>query len=478
MTCKYCGAEVPENADFCPKCGGIVDNGGDNKKKGSPKEIKPIEKNRRGSLTGLITALVIVAALLLACVAAALLDYFDIVDVPFIELGQAAGSDTGERPGARSKQPSIKLDPNNERHCLVTVFAKAGTTLIYETSDGSRKEAEVPKESYVKFSVAFSSLIPQEPLETETVSVVPKVYTVNDDGTETLIEGFEPIEIDVPKMEVSFDNEGEIVSNDGTAVISGRVTPADAEIRFDGVTAEVGHDGSFSRVLAYPESGEYTAEFEARRPGYRVERRSFRVRVEVPETGVIQFPWEYGDLSFTQRVKNDADIPLEVWGRVPAGATVTASCANEAVIITEPSVDANGKFSFVVTMPAAGDYEISIRCSFSSGESVERVLHVQRAPEWRAYVEGSWAMSYEALCFASRQAYKLSGTVVEVVEDGDVLTVLLDIGDGKTVMLKYHNHYPNAGSLEVGSEHTGIYGHPLGKNDDGTPVVYVWFVID
>lgn len=478
MTCKYCGAEVPENADFCPKCGGIVDNGGTDKKKRDRKEIKPIEKNRRGGLTGLIIALVVVAALLLVCVAAALLDYFNIVDVPFIELGQNGGSGTGFLQPASSKEPSIKLDPNNERHCLVTVFAKAGTKLVYETAYGTRKEVEVPNESYVKFSVPFSALIPQEPLETETVSVVPKVYTVNGDGSETLVEGFEPIEIGVPDLEVTFDNGGEMVSDDGTALISGRVTPAETEITIGGVKAEVAYDGSFSHALAYAESGEYTAEFEARCPGYRVFRRSFSVKVEVPETGVIQLPWEYGDLSFTQRVKNDADAPLEVWGRVPAGASVTASCANEAVIITEPTVDENGRFSFVVTMPAAGDYEILIRCAFSSGESVERVLHVQRAPDWRAYVEGSWAMSYDALCFASRQAYKLSGTVTEIVDDGDVLTVLLDIGDGKTVMLVYHNHYPNAGSLALGSVHTGIYGHPLGKNDDGTPVVYVWFVID
>ena len=478
MKCKYCGADITEKTDFCPKCGGIVDaEETDEKEKGSGMASFR-EKSSRGGMTGLIIALVIVASLLLACLAAALLDYFGVIDLPFIDFGPRTTDGPGVLPDNTGKAPTVEPDPDKPDHWLITVYAKAGTTLIYESSDGTRKTVEVPEGGRIKFSVARSALMPNEPIDGETCQVVPTIYTVDAEGGETLIEGFEPITLDVPELDIRFDNSDAIDSADGSAVISGSAAPSRTEITVEGVSVAVGEDGSFSHTLSFSEAGEHTVALEARCPGYRIFRHSFTVTVEAPSAGIIQFPWEYGDDTFTQRVKNDADTPLEVRGRVPAGSIVTASCENPAVTMTVPTVDDAGVFVFTVTMPEAGDYEISISCAAPSGELSERVMHIQRAPDWRAYVEGSWAMTYEALCYASKQAYKISGTVTEIVEDGDCLSVMLELEDGRTIMLRYYDHYPNAGSLEVGSVHTGIYGHSMGRNEDGVPVIYVWFVID
>lgn len=468
MTCKYCGAEVPETEDFCPECGGIVDRDEPEKKK----ERASREKGSPRINIGLLAALLIVSVLLLAGLCVGALGLFGVIDLPKISF--VSGSSNGS-----GKAPQIEPDPENADHFIVTVFAEAGTALIYENTDGARKEVSVPSTGSVKFRVPLSALIPCEPLESETIEVVPIVYTKNEDGSETRIEGFTPVTVSVPAISVSFDNGDPIVSADGTAAISGSVDPCWVSVTIDGAEVYVGQDGVFSHTLSYYGAGEYTAVFEARYPGYRIFRHSFTVTVEeASAVGMIQFPWEYGDDEFSTRVKNNAETPLEVYGRVPAGATVTAACASQYAELSEPTVAGDGTFSFTVAMHAAGDYELLIHCVTPSGESDERVLHVQRAPEWRSYVESSWASSYEALRYASKQAYKIGGTVTEVIEDGECLVVLLDMGGGNTIILRYYDHYPNAGSLAVGSVHTGIYGHSLGRDENGVPVIYVWFVID
>lgn len=467
MICKYCGAQVPDNEDFCPECGGIVDREEDTEKKIEMKQTKRKAGRSRGGMKVLIIVLAVVALLLVSMLTAVILDYFGVIELP-----------VSFTRGDNGKAPSIERDADDPGRYLVTVYAKPGTKLIYETSRGSRDEVEVSRQGYVVFSVPDTALIPQEPIEGETCMVMPIVYAVGEDGSETPVAGFTPIEVRVPEINISFGCDDHITAKNGSAEITGRIDPADAEVIIAGESVEVGQDGSFAHAVAFSETGEQTVGLEARRPGYRVLRRSFTVTVDVPAVAFIQFPWEYGDESFTQRVKNNADTPLDVWGRVPAGSKLTVSSASDGVELTDPTVDADGVFRFTVTMPRAGDYELRVICAAPSGESIERVLHVQRAPEWRAYVESSWAMSYDAIRYPSKQAYKISGTVAEVIEDGDLMVVVLDIGNGNTIILRYHHHYPNAGSLAVGSVHTGIYGYPTGRNEDGIPEVYVWFIID
>ncbi|MBO4384337.1 MAG: hypothetical protein J5854_02800 [Clostridia bacterium] len=414
-----------------------------------------------------IISLFIIVLILLAGLGAVVLDHFGVIELPISCAGLG-----------KTKAPTIEQDSEDPGRYFVTVYADPGTKLVFETSRGNRNEAEVSRKGYVVFSVPDTGLIPPEPIDGGTCLVTPKIYKIGDDGSETLITGFTPVEVNVPAIKISFDNGDHIAAKNGSAEISGRVEPAGSAIIIAGESVEVGQDGSFSHAVAFKEAGEQTVAFEARCPGYRIFRKSFTVTVDAAAVAFIQFPWEYGDETFTQRVKNNADTPLEVWGRVPAGSRVTVSSASESVGLTDPTVDGDGKFLFIVTMPTAGDYELRITCAAPSGEVVERVLHVQRAPEWRSYVESSWAMSYEALSYSSKRAYKISGKVTEVIEDGDSTIVRLDIGGGQTVILHYHHHYPNAGTLELGSVHTGIYGHPTGKNADGDPEVYVWFIID
>lgn len=468
MTCKECGKEIPADAEFCPECGVIVD------RDEPPKGKREQNKRNRGLSNGLLIAILVVASLLLIAVTVLILDLSGVID---LHLWKAAKDELpAGQPEGVTKAPSIEMDASDGERLFVTVYAKEGSVLIYESNDGARKETEVPAAGSVKYIVPFSSIIPLEPIDGETVSVTPKVFIRSADGAETPIV-FTPVEIPVPALTVVFDSEQPVLEN-GSAVISGRIQPCGEGCRVTVNGENVGLDGEgrFSHTVSLDEAGEYELVFEAKSAGYRAFTRTFRVTVTAP-SALIQFPWEYGDTAYDQRITSDRE-DIKVKGRVPAGSSVTVSCFSENAALTEPAIGEDGEYSFTVTMAQPGDYELNIVCVTPSGERAERVMHVQRAPDWRAYVESSWKMSYEALKYASSQAYKISGTVTEIIEDGDYIRALLDIGDGKTIVIVYHHHYGAAAPLEVGSKHTGLYGHPLGRNENGVPVVYVWFVIN
>ncbi|MCR5610311.1 MAG: zinc-ribbon domain-containing protein [Clostridiales bacterium] len=389
-------------------------------------------------------------------------------------------SNKNNSPTGTNKAPIIEQNPEDASSYFVTIYAKEGKVLIYETSDGTRKEVTVPSSGFVKFKVPVSSLMPNEPVDGTTYAAKPKVYIKNDDGTETLIDGIEPIMLQIPAINVRFDNADTIVSEDGSVEISGHVDLIATEIKINGEAVEVAQDGSFSHTVKYEDTGDYVIEAEGRLAGHQVYRHSFNVTVmqAKPSVSLIELPWQYGDNTYSQRVKNAVDT-IEVRGRVPAGSTVNASCPGSTnATITTPVVNADGTFTFSVQMAVAGDYKLLITCTTSDGRYSEREMHVQRAPEYMPYKNGALQMNYASFAYSTSQAYKISGTVTEIIQDGDFILAKLTTADGKELIIEYHNHYGTAGTITVGKTYNNIYGRSLGLNDDGIPQIYVWFVDD
>ena len=196
-----------------------------------------------------------------------------------------------------------------------------------------------------------------------------------------------------------------------------------------------------------------------------------------PATPLVQLPWEYGDYEFSQRVKSSVDT-IEVRGMVPIGSTLEASCESSNAAITIPVVGDDGVFKFNVKMAYPGDYKIHLICTSESGQVSERDVHVQRAPEYSKYLSGAWQMNFASFAYNSSQAYQIKGTVTEILEEGDYVLATMELTDGNTIVIEYHNHYGSAGDIVVGKAYEKLYGRPLGLNDDGIPQVYIWFVED
>lgn len=192
----------------------------------------------------------------------------------------------------------------------------------------------------------------------------------------------------------------------------------------------------------------------------------------------VLFPWEYGDTDYTQRVRYDIET-IEIRGRVPEGSRVTAECpgTNNAAI-TKPSVKLDGSFTCNLRMFVPGDYTVIITCTTPNGESLSREMHVQRSPEYSKYKLSAKEVSFSQLSESSAQALRIRGRVTELLREDDMVLAVMELTDGNTVVLEYHQHYGSAGTLTPGKNYEKIYGRALGLNTDGIPQIYVWFIDD
>ena len=427
--------------------------------------------NRGGKGNGLGTAIKIVAVI----AALALLG----VAAWLIANGIKSCTDDKTSPTGTSKEPTIEVNPDKEGYYLVTVPAKEGKVLIYETEFGKRSEVTVDSKGYVKFNVPASSLMTTEPVESSMYEAKPKIFIRNEDGTETPIENIPSVMLPVPEIEISYNNEDNIVSEDGKVEISGHIDLIGTALTVNGENVPINQDGSFSHEVVFEDTGDYTVPVTGRLGGYQVYNHSFNVTVEkaTPAENLIQLPWEYGDTTFTQRVKSSVDT-VEVRGMVPAGSTLEPSCESTNAALTVPTINDDGTFSFNAKLAYPGDYTIHLVCTSEFGQVSERDIHVQRAPDWSNYRAGAWQMNYASFSYKSTQAYNIKGTVTEILKNDDYILATMELTDGNTLVIEYHNHYGSAGLIEVGKTYEEIYGRPMGLNEDGVPQFYVWFVDD
>ncbi|MBR0135243.1 MAG: hypothetical protein IJM18_03505, partial [Clostridia bacterium] len=97
-----------------------------------------------------------------------------------IASGIKSCSSASKSPTGSNKAPIIERDPDDPSIYYVTVFAKNGKVLIYETSNGTRQEATVDTGDSIKFKVFEGSLMPTEPIDDVSYPAQPKVYVKND----------------------------------------------------------------------------------------------------------------------------------------------------------------------------------------------------------------------------------------------------------------------------------------------------------
>lgn len=374
--------------------------------------------------------------------------------------------------------PVVEQSADNPDIYFVTVHAAEGTNLIYETADGTRTAYTVPKSCQAIFKVPVSGLLPGEPVDGSVYYATPKVLISNEEG-ETAIP-IDPIAIPVAPLEITFDNEStDIVTKDGTAVISGRIEYINAVLTIDGEQVEVAGDGTFKKTLSFEEAGTYSVPVEAKLPNYQIAKRTFTITVDTPVIGdpdaIIQMPWDYGDYTFSQRVVNSVES-IDVRGKVPEGSTVTASSESTNATITTPTVDADGTFHFTITMAKAGDYTVRVTCKTPQGVDYEREIHLQRQPDYSSYIQNAWAMDFAAFSFGNSQQYKIEGKIKKILHDGDYYLAEFELTDGHTVVIEYHPHYGSAAAIEEGKSYSQVYGRSWGFGDDGNIRFYVWFI--
>ena len=378
-----------------------------------------------------------------------------------------------------SKDAIIMTDEANPGNKIIKVFAKRGSVLVYENSAGQQQETTVSKKGYVLFTVPIAALLPNEPIETATYEAFPIIYIKNpENGMLEKMENIGSVTIDVPTLTLTCENPASFECENGICTIKGKLGDISAGLFINNEQVAAAQDGSFEKELKFEAPGEYNIIVEARKNGYKTERISLSAVVaEPPDPGKIVEISE----DFITRASHSAEF-IEVKGKVPAGTQIAVRSDDpEFQLKAEPTVDAEGNFSFTVNLPRTEkNYTMTIVATLSSGTVIERPFCVQRPPTYSEFVQKCWAFSYDDVCkpaLFGKQGFEIKGEISEIIEDGDYLKAKLTAAGGETLTIIYYDHYAAASHLEVGQSYV-MYGIPQQLNADGTPEVFIWFVND
>ncbi len=422
----------------------------------------------KGSASGLRIA--VIALAVTAVIAAGLIAYTLLND---ISIG-------GE------KTNKVIVNPNNPDSYYITVYAKAGSILVYEDSTGAQTEQQVPEKGYVTFNVASDRLRPITPIEGESCDIYPSVSIKNEDGTLTKLE-IPRITLRVPTLNASFETAEAITSDNGVIEIKGHVdlTQTDLQnnppvVTINNETVQPAPDGSFTYTTKL-DKGEYGIVGEIKLGGYMIMRRTFKVTVnkQLTASDIIAIPEEVDT-----RVLN-VETSIEITGTVPAGAVLQVVPKDaECTVKDQPTVDENGNFRFSVNLPTAAKcYELQLTATLADGTVYTRPFFVERPPVFNEYVPTVWKGDYSEMSkpvhITDLRGFVIEGTVTEITYDDDYLVAMFALNDGHTISIEYHDHYPAARRhpLEAGKQYK-LYGFSKGVNESGMLQMYIWFVND
>lgn len=422
------------------------------------------------------------------------------------------------------RESRIEKSQNDPSYYIITVVAKEGDVLVFENCLGERKEYTVSSKNEVAFNAHISSLLPQEPIDSDTLAVTPIIYLKTKDERLNRIE-MPSVTIDVPRFALGFDYETEYYKSqqpsenspvpsdepspepslsgspvpvltpepeptqviidentiecvNGEIIVSGFVSDENVCVKFNGTRVEVDANRKFSFSTKFIRQGEHLIEVEATLPGYRTIHKTIKavVKEELSPEQIIVF-----DEGFHSRTSSDS-TEIVVKGTVPVGATVAVSSDAEGFTLkSEPTVDEKGYFTFVVNMPEVmTDYALTITATMSDGMAVQRVLHVQRPPIYADYVRSVWACDYNEMSKPVRyntQGFKLTGTITEIYDSIDCIRAALMLPSGDKVIITYYNNYSGSSEILAGENYT-MYGVPTSMNAENMLEVYIWFVED
>ena len=382
------------------------------------------------------------------------------------------------------KTNSVIVNPNNPDSYYITVYAKAGSVLVYEDSTGAQTEQQVPEKGYVTFNVASNRLRPITPIEGESCDIYPSVSLKNEDGTLTKLE-IPRITLRVPTLNASFETAEDITSDNGVIEIKGHVDLTQTDLQNNPPVVTINNetvqpDGSFAYTTKL-DKGEYEIVGEIKLGGYMIMRRTFKATVskQLTASDIISIPEEVDT-----RVLN-VETSIELTGTVPAGAVLQVVPKDaECTVKDQPTVDENGNFRFSVNLPTAAKcYELQLTATLADGTVYTRPFFVERPPVFNEYVPTVWRGDYSEMSkpvhITDLRGFVIEGTVAEITYDDDYLVATFTLNDGHTISIEYHDHYSAARQhpIEAGKQYK-LYGFSKGVDESGMLRMYIWFVSD
>ncbi len=318
--------------------------------------------------------------------------------------------------------------------------------------------------------------IPDEPLESATLSVTPDIVVISPKGVETKVEFETPLTINVPAITLTMTQPtvSDFTVDSTTVPIAGHVSDNTASIFVGENQVAVDEAGNFSTNYTLPGEGTYVLEVKAQKNGYMSAVQTYNVTYGTAGTPTTP---EQGNVAFS--VNDDVKrygtgATMAVAGTMEPGAVISVSGVELEGAITQDS--AAGTFSFTVKTAEVGVYEAAITATKGDAAKTS-TLYLEHQPEKDAYMGSVYRIDYARIRDYPNheQGYKIVGTITEVKQTAPFVIARIQTSEGD-IMFCY---FSGVSTIEVGDGKTyELYADPFGTDEQsGLPYMHAWFIL-
>lgn len=346
---------------------------------------------------------------------------------------------------------------------LIKVYARKGYTVRFQ--EGDLIQDAVIQNTSVTFCIPQSIWIPNDPIESSSITVTPTIYVIEPNGSGEVIQvKIDPIEIKLPAVIITLDKPetNELITSDNSVEISGSVSDPTATVFIGDTQLQTDQNGYFRGIYHMDTLGEHEVFIEARKPGTEVVRT--RLLITYTKTDLA--------LTVTNESMRTFEDTIEISGVLDRGAQLSVSGIETIGDINVNSED--GTFSFTASVPEVGLYTPTL--SVTAGNVTSTItVYIEHAPNIDDYIYSSRSFDYENVIDRSTmdRHYEIRGTIVEVQQVDPYVIATMLTNDGDYLTFRYY--HTTTVEANDGKDYK-IYAYPTGLDSDGRLTMYCWFI--
>jgi len=414
----------------------------------------------------------------------------------------------------------------------IDIHAPTGSTVRLITNAKLKQDtATISSNDHVILQIARDVFMPNEPCESEVVTITPNIQVVSPEGETTQLTVPE-ITVTVPTLSMTittpetdtvnatYDNEpipivgqvddydsgvavfinDEQVYVDSTGMFTSSYTPNAAAAAEPTATPAASDDSSATdsaedtaspspsadvatdettddtTVTDTSEASVETITIEARKNNYVTARKIITVEPYVMQNMVMMISND----TATGLTSTDGSITLS--GTVTPDAVITAACSSSDVTFGPATVSATGTFSIAVSIAEVGAYDITLTGKLDGYYDGEAVAIVERSPSDSSTTFkkacSSLADGYDKIVAGTTTSgdFQCTGKVTEIISSSPYTIFRLELSDGNEVICVNRSTKSTINSADL-KEKKQVAGTLKGLYTDGTtPYLWCWFI--
>ena len=160
---------------------------------------------------------------------------------------------------------------------IITIYAKNKSTVRF-TAGALTKENPISDGS-LKLRIPKEIWIPDEPVDTAEIEVLPDITVISKDGEEYPVSFTDPIVISLPTIDLTLSDPmtASVTTADGNVNVAGIVGDTTAEVFVNETQLYLDESGNFAGTYTVTAPGTSEINVEARKNGYQIARKTFTV---------------------------------------------------------------------------------------------------------------------------------------------------------------------------------------------------------